>query len=447
MAPYPKRQRLNHGWVYSGPPGLPPAPTYPHKTAYMRQAPRVVVKANRSAQTVRAQRARQGVAGRASYRPKGKVVKRSKKSRFSKYSRKYNSLKGIRRKCYYGGSTIKWEGGGLKTDAKCIVLGHGLPYHQLRRAFFLALLKSLFLKANMPSKAPDALVDNLQQNDIVAIYYRPTASGSTNPPTSVNHTVGAGGSSLSDMATDFMNKFMVAGIFGDAYQTFSFEKIALFPGGTQDSNFCQIWLNDVSVCFYFDSYMKIQNRTKGTADNDEADDLDNMPLTGKSYFGSGTRINMKFRNWQDADNTDIMVQQNSVIYPNPGTNKVWDEPLSPNALTGVKSSHRVSFQPGVVKLSKLKYQKCMGLNYFVNDVINNYDLATPLSPNTNKQTRIGKYRFFMLEKEIEIKYNEAIAQDVTLAYEIDVTCGVLLKIRNNKFLSRENFLNLDVTGS
>lgn len=167
---------------------------------------------------------------------------------------------------------------------------------------------------------------------------------------------------------------------------------------------------------YVKSALKIQNRTINSSGNLEADDVDNVPLYGKSYEGSGNWFELSdqvFAPEVASDSPNIL----QGVFTNASN---FSEPPSLRHVVHANKSGKAHLDPGQIKTSVLIYRKRFTLNQLLKVWLN----PTGGTPGTTMSViQIGKYRVFYLEKMIQAVATTDV-NAITLAYEVDHKIGI-----------------------
>lgn len=371
---------------------------------------------------------------------------KSRKYRKTKKNPMYVTKKSIVRDCYYRGCTIRQERGGVLTDNFCLTIGHTLPFLQMRRAFFMAILKRLFDRAGVSMESPETLMNLLSPGDAVFLYYRVKPGIIDSPLLNISYTVVAN-DTLATITNGIIAVYETALIAG-TYEDIQWESALFFASGVNDLASCRVSLIGASASYYFNSVLKLQNRTSDGVTNTQADDLVAQHVTGKSYYGYGNYVQNRTRLAQGSTN-QVTYIGNSVgvinIVSTINPDMQLKEPMPKSNFVNCISSAGVQFNPGEVKRSYLRYKCTMPINEFFKECVRRWDLsagaAQNLQPFPIKKT---KFRFFMLEKEIETIDGASPATPVTFGYEVDHTIGCVINPHKNTYLSRENFINTGV---
>lgn len=170
---------------------------------------------------------------------------------------------------------------------------------------------------------------------------------------------------------------------------------------------------------YVKSALKIQNRTLSASGLIDQDDVDNVPLYGKSYEGTGNYMQVASdqAGSSSLDAFTFAPPGNSdaapVIEDTFAANQPGSEPMKVSQLYHVKRSGKVHLDPGQVKTSILTYYKKFSLNTLL-QVLSRGNIVT----SSDSAIKIGNYRIFALEKMI----NSVTTTDVTavrVAFEHD----------------------------
>lgn len=350
--------------------------------------------------------------------------------RFGKGNRKLQVLD------YYSkrGIVVARETGGIVASgatekAQSALVGHSTFCNlQLRTDIARAFVKMIFNKMRVAIFNFTDIV-NTGRNLQIVVYYLlyPGHTGS-----SINLVV-TNTTTYDDIVTWFSDTVLaLADASPEVYFTDLFvreEFVATTPGvgGTILLN-----LNLASCSFniYNKSSLKIQNRTISAAGNIEGDDVDNVPLFGKSYSGSG--------NWaqfgSSMSSATLIVTQDSVTNAPVVTKKFGGtiantanlaEPPVKSQVRHCTAVGKAHLDPGQVKTDVLVYKKTFSLN----GLVRKYMRSTALLLDTSR-IAIGKYRFFMLEKMIQAVQTTDV-NSITIAYELDHKTGIVCQCKRS----------------
>lgn len=385
---------------------------------------------------------------RASMKAAGRGKRMYRKKRRAKKNKLYVTKKSIIRDCYYKGAVIRQERGGVLTDNFCLLIGHTLPFLQMRRAFFMACIKKVLDKAGVTMESPDTVINVLSPGDQIIMYYRTKlVQASAGALSTIAYTTVAA-DTLATITTGVIALYETLPIAGNL-EDLQWESILYYGSGAlNDTSSVRVSLIGASASYYFSSTLKLQNRTSDGAANTQADDLTAQHVVGKYYSGYGNYTQNRARLSNGAgfqisvigDNTGLINVSSTL-----NTDYQMKEPAPQSQFPMVNSSGPVKFMPGELKKSHIKYQCTLPINDFFKQLVRRWDItggATAyLTPFPIKKT---KFRFFMLEKEIETIDLASPATPVSFGYEFDHTIGCVINPVNNTYLSRENWINFPV---
>jgi len=325
------------------------------------------------------------------------------------------------------------EHGEVITDAvrQVIYVGHSTtPAKSIMKVTFAALLKTLFKKAGLKIKNWDSPIlfgANIPAR--VELSYK-LKEGDQETLVAFVLTIA---STLDNVASAMMTWINI-------FNADSFPKvltrIAYYHDiGTFGSSRLIAYDLDLSSCtveFLCLSHLKIQNRTINSTGNDQADDIDNVPIYGRSFDVNNTGTQFRDYNQPASAGKPILVTDpefGSINYaPQPaatGTTFYNEVPL-PQQIVGCKSHGKAHLDPGQIKTSKLVTTKTSGLNKIIS-LYKTYNQIT----NTNVDMFwMGQSRFFGFEKMIN-----AVAMTSTnqfnLAFEHDLKIGAICRQYEN----------------
>lgn len=350
---------------------------------------------------------------RTAARPRMGASDSKSSGRFPKsYRKRLNSFERVSAK---GVSVCTEYGGvaGIGAGVRAVYLGHGIFTREyLRKQIARAIVKWISVLAeidivNFQTAIPSGWTVG------VILYYKTTPAGAIQPFTV---TTTAGVTTWEDMAIEIESASL------DTTSTeFSLVSMELRTGSGSRRLYN---LMKATLQIYVKSALKLQNRTVASSGNDESDDVDNVPLYGKSYYGTGNYFATK-GDGTSTLNSDIQYVCPNIVNPvlncptsvyefsNPtGT---LSEPPKKNQLFNVKGVGKAHLDPGQVKTSVLTYYKVASLNKLI---------RACKTANTNPDISIidiGKYRVFAFEKMLDcVPYNmELNNNSVKVAFEHD----------------------------
>jgi len=172
----------------------------------------------------------------------------------------------------------------------------------------------------------------------------------------------------------------------------------------------QIDCENLKVRIESKSALKIQNRSINSVGNDEEDDVDNVPLYGRSYSGKGTGTTIIGGGEQPPSGQSLFGDASTGMILLDGTANL-REPMLPYAAIDAKRSAKAKLDPADIKTSVLTDKFTIGVNKLLTLMGN--------VSGTNPKSRIGKFRVFAFEKMIETVKVDADVVPMTLAYEVN----------------------------
>jgi len=367
----------------------------------------------------------------------GRVATRGSSSKKFSRSRRGKMIK--------SGVSITTEYGAVATSTaaqQMVTLGHcSVNISALQRAFAAALFKKIFYQAGAVVQGWD---DTIDLSGAIGVGYAAQVEINfyyTNNllPTGANINIAsltalAGATTLDGCVGWFCStsRPWFPDAADDSPNQFQFIKVSLntkmnTPAaaiGTQAYYVAptSIWLERASVQFETKSSMKFQNRS--SAVNTDADAVDNIPLYGKFYEGSGNGINPKS---SKVTETRLPLTGNAttgVIAPDPAlvVTAGYKEPPQPSLFKCSKFG-KVNFPPGYVKSSVLVTKKSMGFNRMFRLLFDDWTLDSTTGINT--VSPLGSYRLFMVEKILQAGTGDS--QALNLAYECNTDTYLSMK--------------------
>lgn len=185
-------------------------------------------------------------------------------------------------------------------------------------------------------------------------------------------------------------------------------------------------IQDAKVHLYLKSDMKIQNRTVSVAADNEADDVNNVPLVGKTFDGSGTGalLNISASSGAAAADLRLLGQYQTGLIANMGSVlSTGGEPLQKKNFKYVKYEGSLKLAPGEIKTSTLVHEQGHSLDLILKDLIQ-FDANAVITMNRN---RFGKFRFFQFDRMIDIGGLDN-PSNITVAWEINLYGSAFIKL-------------------
>lgn len=332
---------------------------------------------------------------------------------------------------------------GVTTPNQVIYIGHGtMPLEYVKNIVASAILKKLLHKAQIPVADVTQIIQTTTTNTLYRIMFAyknsPSEATLTNTLEYDFNAVGQFGNIKNQIVNWLFPSTSTGNFFPVSLTLMSVAKDAAV---VYENTISTVDLKTMKVSFLVKSSMKIQNRTVNTEGNNESDDIDNVPLYGRSYEGPGNgAIYGSF-----AYNT-----YGNILQPLHGTQNflinvkftaagslpnMYKEVPFAKEFHKVTHSGKIHLEPGDVKTSVLTYRKTFAFYKLWRQVY--YGTSSPIQ---NGKVWLGSYRLFCLEKMIQAVGTTA-SNCETVAYEIDAKMGCFVR---DKFVNRTN-IDVDVS--
>lgn len=297
-----------------------------------------------------------------------------------------------------------FEHGAVLTALDCLYAGHATaPRDVIMSIVFQSMLKQLM-------KIMGCRIENMTDDMTAAPYFfgagdafslRYYTDAQTTTLSSNTFTIGAG-ATFKSVADGLANQIFSGVIYNQIqpvdlrYQTASAE----YQPARLD-------LRYTYFSIYMKSSMKIQNRTINATGNDEADDVDNVPLYGKSIGGNGTGCQMLFSNTAATPAQIVCDLANGTIDRTTLGNNL-KEPLSGVFFPKSTKQGKIKLDPGEIKTHVLTFRKNITLQTLFR-LFWRTGAVPVIVP-------FGNFAFFQLEKMID----SGSALNITVAYETNL---------------------------
>lgn len=316
--------------------------------------------------------------------------------------------------------------------AQSVLVGHSsYTLKGLHKIVAMALTKMVAGKLKRQLSSFTDLIDlNLTGNLILTLKYRPALNSVTQV---ITYTAIAGTAKWINIANFFEGQLQAA---QPSYTWISLK--AEDTVGQNNTNGVVMFDIDMTKCriqLYSKSALKLQNRSINTSGNDDMDDVDNVPLYGKSYDGSGNYCIHKI----NADEVDILTPNVKTFHQTFGGEDYWNpvfarlnsatagsaggagntvnkltEPPTKVQFDRVKRVGKAHMDPGHIKTSVLTDRRGFLLQSFFRMV--------DFFAADEQAVKAGKFRFFILEKMINAVADTA-TNVIRVAYELDCKIG------------------------
>jgi len=289
----------------------------------------------------------------------------------------------------------------------CQYIGHAsMPYLYFRKTLVLALVKALFIKMGSPPENLSASPLLTQTGEKIRIFYRGDLDSAETffDTTTVAKTYEV-------IADD-----IITNMFSLSEQAeFTAIQYVVVPGTSHYSTHIYSLLNS-QIKWWCDSEMKFQNRSVNETGDEDSLDVDNVPLVGKQYEGTGTGST-----FSSPDAPPMFADQYGVINIEATTNAQKEPPFG-QLFKDCKASAKVRLAPGEIKTSKLTSAGNMGFNR----MYRSFQIATG---KTKSKTNMGKFRFFALEKLL----GGTSSLEILTAVEVSHSLGCSITLANPSY--------------
>lgn len=318
------------------------------------------------------------------------------------------------------GVSVQVEAAGTLTGDKCVYIGQttALP-DELLTLFVMSCMKNVLIEAgisiNSWSQSRTGYISNL---DVFCFVYKaiplstPTSAGA-------NLIIGAGHVTFWDIASALFTLIktnMGNGTLTDGNMITEFQYIA-------NNRVVKVNLQDARFNIFVKSALKIQNRSVA-ADGDDEMDVNNVPVYGKLYNGTGNGFLQR-----TVDNIGFLngtsVQAPVAIDGSSTTN--FAEPPSPVEFTHCKRYSKIYVNPGHIKTNVITFKSSIDVNKFWIKMLHYY-----IPTSSYEYIDFGKFSMFGLERVIA-KLSGEVSPGIKITYEIDCKLFGHIKPTPQKF--------------
>lgn len=300
------------------------------------------------------------------------------------------------------GINFTGEYGGSKTDGSLAIIGHSsMPgYHTMRMVYF-AVVKQLLRDAGITVTGVGSPYLPFRQHgadtDRFRVYYQDTpgatigadefALGSTTDITDIVDWLQNVGRSWNDVSANSIQATI---------QRFEYVPISEPAGASGASHifsrYAMLKADQLVIMVKSKSSFKMQNRSVTTA-GDTEENVDSVPLNGKSYEGKGSGPQWVGREGQPSVEF-IAHRVTGIISLNSAENL--REPPPYTEFEGVVKGGKIKLDPGELKTSILNDYA----SHYFNTWLTKTNATTSYLTNSTL-SKIGKYRFFCIEKMLD----------------------------------------------
>lgn len=295
----------------------------------------------------------------------------------------------------YGFVLAKESGFNITTTAaeaaNSVIVGHAAyGKRTMRDIVSLAMTKMIAVKLNKPFNALQQVVSTLGFR--ITIFYRDVQTGAI----STNVVTSASTATWNDVRTNIGDTLAATSKTSVIWSALRYEERTTAATPSDYVLLLELDLLKAKIDLYSKGSLKIQNRTRESAVDSTA--VDNVPLFGKFYEGSGNYFLYKNDTTQDYTPFIASTAYNTFNDKvNAGkTFQSLREPPPKTAFYRVSKEGKAHLDPGMIKTSVLTYRKKLSLNAAIRIIgVDNTDTIQ------HNNINYGKFRFFILEKMLQ----------------------------------------------
>jgi hypothetical protein len=302
----------------------------------------------------------------------------------------------------------------------CVWIGHATcPQIQMLRVGWAALLKKIFNNQNIDIPTMQTQIQDFTAGAVLNVFYRNTPTAAAELSDVYAATGAATLDDLCDWGVNFNRPW-----WNEPDYILTRIRIDLSSGVIVN-----VKLSDCRIKMFVKSALKVQNRTKSGAENDDdADDVDNVPVYGKSYTGRGNMLELKVPTLGISG----LCADNAYGVINSSASTAGKEPRQPSDFNNIKYCGKIHMDPGYIKTSVLTYTLNKDFPSFYRMLQNSGGDTGGLRQGQNP-TEYGKFRVFAIEKMIDIENETAI----NIAYEQNIEFSSTVSYRRSQNLLKD----------
>lgn len=293
------------------------------------------------------------------------------------------------------------------------VVGHiTCPRTQMQRVMLGAILMKLFARVGIKCPIPSKPMIGVTTGDTIVVNFQYGAI--SNDSCNFGLTAGATFTQALNACVSVWDAKIASIGSSLLYNNIRFKSVEyLGSGNAATPGSAIIDLSEAKIKLIASSMLKVQNRSVGEVGDENADDVDNVPIQGKIYSGWGTGPMSRFQ----LDNSTLLhgdVATGVIAVQDPAD--MSDAPL-PTLFNGVKNSGFVKIMPGQINRHYLKYNVVMYLDTFCRTVV--FGIG-----DNNPDMRLGKFGFMVLEKTLETNNVSPLAMSISYENQLHITSKI-----------------------
>lgn len=367
----------------------------------------------------------------------GRLMRSMKKSAKGKGGRRRKTRK-TAKASPVSGFSFTYENGGSIDDTTCLAVGHcNMPAKMVFKAALGAIIRSLLVKVGILPKDPSVAVSDLTTNDAIIVYFRTNYDNSlTSASTVINTTTN---STISTMINDLFYNFETS-YAGMSYTSqINFYQARFAPTTGSHLAAVNINLDGAKVTVSSKSSLKLQNRSTSGTENNDADVIDSIPITGKMYGGFGTGTRNRYSTGGAINTHAWVCDSYSGLHTSASTsgtlNRGYGEPPDARALADVRRTDPVRIAPGAIHFDNLYSTTSKSLDALF------AKLQIPVFDTTLMKTPFGKFTIVCLEKVLEPENTVASRIPIEVAFEQSIKITVNLHLKKSNYLPPLNYVD------
>ena len=323
-----------------------------------------------------------------------------------------------------GGVNLTVEATSTQTAIDCNWIGHTTgPIKQMYKEVVRAMIYKFLKKADFEPVESDTIVDGILAGEIFSVMYRLAPNLTLQFE---NYVVPATFFVIDNFIDWWFASARPWSASGDTeFQSITFK-------GTHSMR-----VSETLIYQEVKTSLKIQNRSV-VAEGDDEDDVTNVPLYGKIYYGNGTGLNPRKMTNQSAPTPLVFVSDlvtGTVINTvgDPEARNPYREPVQGNSFSNCRKTAKAHLEPGQIKTSVLRSTYVHYFNTFHGLAHQYPDAGTEITAKRFRE--IGKFAVFALEKMINVDLTAPIV--VAMENNLEISTKAVIKNRGGllkKFL-------------
>jgi len=357
----------------------------------------------------------------------GAVYKGSSgKHRYTKKKRRYRRKKRRGKHVNYrrDGSTLFQENGGLISDAQCVYVGCGTATRRLFESFFRAVYTLLLRKAGreIGSWEDNLIAQNGNLFGFTFTYYQPSVGSAAQQINYIMTTTAIPHKTMVSNIADEVQSVLGAGVR-------DLEFVSLSMASASDI-VAIIRLDQLKLKFKTDVKLTVQNRTRGTGDNQFTDTVGANPIDGRVYKINSNRFSHKGKvvnkdsplNWDTDVNTGVIAYGYGQTVG--ATNNDLIKPPLVSFWHGARGG-RIMLQPGNSQSFFNSRVQTMSFDHAMNNL---GEIIQTSDQNTSSYSKLGCAVMVAYEKVVDSRADVAIDEpNIAVAFQVEnrISCGYI----------------------